>query len=641
VTVMNLLAPLGLFFALFIPAVILLYLLKLKRVDMPISSTLLWRRSLEDLKANTPFQKLRRNLLLLLQLAVISLLTLALARPVLNLGGLQGQSFIVLIDHSASMSATDVKPSRLEAAKRKAIELVNDMSLGDRMMVVSFSKGARVLSPFDQDKASLRRVIQAIPPTDTPTEVEEAFRIAASAAEVAVNPEVFVFSDGEFTIPSGAWSGRMNLRYVPVGESGENAGIVDLVVRKDFTLEGRYEILVGIQNFGQQEREIYLDLWGEGEAAGAIASPAAAEPAELRTERKLMDSRKFTLGPGALNTIIFKDPGTFPRKIDLLLDSPDALVADNQAWALIPQEKEIQILLVTKGNYYLQRVLNLNPQARLFVTTPAAFSRPETYDLIVFDSFSPPALFAGNYVFINQIPPLPEWSIGEEIRLPALVDWNRTHPLTRYLNLDNLVINQCRNIGIPAWAEVIAESRETPLIVAFQDQEIKGVVIAFDIYDSDWPLRVSYPIFFSNLVNWFHAEAGLSNGMKKTGEILVLDPPEDLRQPVLLSPPPPLPEQTFMFTGTAPVYYDKTTARGIYEYRTGTGIRKLYAVNLLSPQESQIAPRPSLDLQGTEVEGETAAVAANREIWRNLALAALLVLVIEWFVYVKRAKYAY
>jgi len=154
-------------------------------------------------------------------------------------------------------------------------------------------------------------------------------------------------------------------------------------------------------------------------------------------------------------------------------------------------------------------------------------------------------------------------------------------------------------------------------------------------------LRVSYPIFFSNLVNWFHAEAGLSNGMKKTGEILVLDPPEDLRQPVLLSPPPPLPEQTFMFTGTAPVYYDKTTARGIYEYRTGTGIRKLYAVNLLSPQESQIAPRPSLDLQGTEVEGETAAVAANREIWRNLALAALLVLVIEWFVYVKRAKYAY
>jgi len=641
VTIMNFVAPLGLLFALFLPAVILLYLLKLKRIDMPISSTLLWRRSLEDLKANTPFQKLRRNLLLFLQLAVISLLTLALARPVLNLGGLRGQSFIVLIDNSASMSATDVKPNRLEAAKRQAIELVNDMSLGDRMMVVSFSQGARVLTPFDQDKASLRRVIQNIAPADTPTEVEEAFRVAASAAEVAANPEVFIFSDGRFPIPADALPGRINPRYVPVGESGENIGIVDLVVRKDFTLEGRYEILAGIQNFGQQEHEIYLDLWGEGEAAGEVASSTAAPSGQPQTERKLMDSRKITLGPGAVDTIIFKDPGTFPRQIEVILDSPDALAADNHAWALIPQEKEIQVLLVTKGNYYLQRVLNLNPQARLFVTTPEAFSRPENYGLIVFDSFSPPALIAGNYVFINQIPPLPDWSIGDAIQLPALVDWNRTHPLTRYLNLDNLVINRCRNIGIPAWAEVIAESRETPLIAAFQDQEIQGVVIAFDIYDSDWPLRVSYPIFFSNLINWFHAEAGMSNGMKKTGEILVLDPPEDLTQPAVLSPPRPLQEQIFTFTGANPIYFDKTTARGIYEYRTGGGIRKQYAVNLLSPQESQIAPQPSLNLQGTEVEGEAASVAANREIWRNLALAALLVLLIEWFVYVKRAKYAY
>ena len=105
---MNFLAPLGFFFALFIPAVIILYLLKLKRIDMPISSTLLWRISLDDLKANTPFQKLKKNLLLFLQLLIIAILTFAVARPVLRLGGLEGQSFIVLLDCSASMSATDV-----------------------------------------------------------------------------------------------------------------------------------------------------------------------------------------------------------------------------------------------------------------------------------------------------------------------------------------------------------------------------------------------------------------------------------------------------------------------------------------------------------------------------------------------------
>ena len=83
---MNFLNPSALFFAFFIPAVIVLYLLKLKRTDLQIPSTLLWRRSLEDLKANTPFQKLKRNLLLLLQLIIIALLTFAVARPVLQLG---------------------------------------------------------------------------------------------------------------------------------------------------------------------------------------------------------------------------------------------------------------------------------------------------------------------------------------------------------------------------------------------------------------------------------------------------------------------------------------------------------------------------------------------------------------------------
>ncbi len=642
---MNFLAPIGFFFALFIPAVILLYLLKLKRIDTPISSTLLWRKSLEDLKANTPFQKLKRNLLLLLQLAVLFLLTFALVRPVLRLGGLQGQSFIVLIDASASMSATDVKPSRLETAKRKAIDLVEDMSMGDRMMVVSFAGGARVLSPFEQSKAVLRRLIQNIQPSDARTKIDDAFRIARSAADVAVNPEIIVLSDGQFSIPPEFTPGESKFRYVPIGETAENMGIVDLVVRKDFTLEERYEVLAGIQNTGLQEREVYVELWGEGAIASATETSATGAVSALspppQPERQLMDARKMTLPPASSEAILFKDTGAFPEKIEVVLDSGDSFDVDNHAWAIIPREKSVDVLLVTNGNYYLQRVLNLLPRVRLFTTTPVQYARPEEYDLIVFDSYAPPALIGGNYLFINAVPPLPEWTLGDELPLPAIVDWNPTHPLTRYLSFENLIVSKCRIIGAPPWVETILESRETPLIAAFQQNEIRGVVTNFDIYQSTWPRQVSFPIFFTNLINWFQSGEGLAAYMKKTGDVIALDPPAASEQKAVMIVPPPDKSVELAFAGGTPIYFDKTAHRGIYEYRVDGALRKRYAVNLLSPEESVILPKESLTIQDAEVVGDPSAVEANREIWRSLAVAALLVLMLEWWVYVKRARYAF
>ena len=124
-----------------IPPLVLLYFLKLRRKPLSISSTFLWKRAVEDLQVNAPFQKLRNNLLLFLQLLILVLAILALWRPVLDMPQGREKTLIFMIDQSASMSAIEAGGAlRLELAKEEARRLVNALGEEDRAMIISFAR---------------------------------------------------------------------------------------------------------------------------------------------------------------------------------------------------------------------------------------------------------------------------------------------------------------------------------------------------------------------------------------------------------------------------------------------------------------------------------------------------------------------
>ena len=114
--------PLALLGLLFIPAVVAMYLLKLRRDEAVVPSTLLWQRLVADVEANAPWQRLRRSLLLLLQLLLVAILALLAARPFLERPAGLARDIVLVVDTSASMGATDVVPDRLTAAKAAAID---------------------------------------------------------------------------------------------------------------------------------------------------------------------------------------------------------------------------------------------------------------------------------------------------------------------------------------------------------------------------------------------------------------------------------------------------------------------------------------------------------------------------------------
>ena len=138
--------PLALLGLLFVPAVVAMYLLKLRREETPVPSTLLWQRLVADVEANAPWQRLRRSLLLLLQLLLVLVLVLLAARPFLERPAGLARDIVLVVDTSASMGATDVQPDRLAAAKDAAIDALKDLPTGGKVSVIEAGRTARIVS---------------------------------------------------------------------------------------------------------------------------------------------------------------------------------------------------------------------------------------------------------------------------------------------------------------------------------------------------------------------------------------------------------------------------------------------------------------------------------------------------------------
>src|SRR5688572_1724345 len=159
---MSFLSPLALLGLLFVPLVLAMYLLKLRRDRQVVPSTLLWQKLLTDVEANAPWQRLRKSLLLLLQLLLVALLALLAARPFLERpAGLAGD-VVVVIDTSASMGATDVPPNRLTEAKALVIEKLKDLPANGTVSVIAAGQTARVVVSGTTDLGRVRAAIDGI-----------------------------------------------------------------------------------------------------------------------------------------------------------------------------------------------------------------------------------------------------------------------------------------------------------------------------------------------------------------------------------------------------------------------------------------------------------------------------------------------
>jgi len=621
---MRFLNPAAFLFALLVPLVVLLYLLKLKRREVIVSAVLLWRRSIEDLTANAPFQKLRRNLLLLLQILFILLVVFLLARPYLRAGATTGISYIVLIDASASMQATDMDGrSRLEAARDLAVQLVDGMKPGDRMMIMSFAKGTEVVENWTPDGETLRAALQRIEASDLSTDLSEALNIALTLSRTEPNCSIRVLSDGAFPdLPEIQVDEEQEIRFMSVGVTGENIGITRVGAARVSEEYHGYDVLAGVQNFAGESRRVVVEFWRGDE---------------------LLDAKEVALEPLGWSDAVFSGLSGVEGVVELRLspaageDEVDVFPADDRAWTVIPERRAAETLLVSAGNPVLENVLAVDPCLRVTRVPPESFDGSVPVDLVVFDAFGPPTLRPGRYLFFGVTPPVADIVGAGTESSPIVVDWDRTHPLNRFVSYDNVRIEEALRIELLDPTESLVESSGGPLLAAFErDGGVRGVYVGFDVLRSDWPLRFSFPVFVGNAANWLLG-GNVARGEHQfhTGEAIPIETEQAggrVRVVDVIGESHVIelgPEETV-------AYFARTDRAGIYTARSGSGEIMRYAVNLASPEESDIRPRGNLDVGNSRIAASDEPLRHNVEIWKPLAIAGLFLLGLEWWVYTRK-----
>ncbi len=461
---MRLLSPLALLYIPLVALVLLLARRHIVRARRTVATLFLWHGADPQRLQPTVRLRLRRRLLLLIQACLLLSLVFALAQPSLTLSR---PRVAFLIDTSASMGARQQGGTRLDAARQRAEETARTLLAGTGIDLWSEDLSAPVASGVDQQQ--LRSALPRLTTIDGPVDI--AAGVAAIRAASGPWIPIVVFSDA---VPVDL--GDAHLRWNTVGEAVPNVAITSLAARQLREPAAVTEVVVGIHNFGDQDVEAPFELERDGKA--------------IATERPRVRARSMT-------TATLRLPVIDAVIISARLLNADALVADNVRYAVIPQSSRDRALLITSGNFFLERALRSISSVDLDIAEPDESHRTDGYDFVVCDGCEG----ASGTLPTLVLPSGPSSGESEPLRLVAA-----NHPLARFIQASGLRAVPTTGERLLEGSNVIARAGNLPALVAFETPGRRLVELRVDLRQSPFVLTPAFPILISNAVAWLTRE---------------------------------------------------------------------------------------------------------------------------------------
>lgn len=590
--------------------IVALYLLRMRRKDFLVPATFLWPERQDEVRANSLFQRLRFNWLMILQLLALALLVFGLARWQVREQGLAGKVTVVVLDTSASMKASDVAPNRFAVAVAAVREMVAKMQAGDQMALISAGPSAKVIFPLSDDPARMNAALKSLACTDSESDLGEALRLGTALVGGIDGSKIVLVSDGCAEPVENFSPGKSELLYQMVGTSGNNLAIQALGTAEG--QDGR-SLYVGVKNFGSRQAKATVTVYSDG-------NPLFSSQAIINANSTWGSTVSAPAGANLYQAKVTSD---------------DLLKADNEMVIPASEGASLRVLLLTQGNLFLERALSLDPR----VTLDRAESVPETvvagspgkpvYDLVVFDGPKEVAVKAKAVLNFGSAGPASPVTATGQAKKPSFYQ-AESHRIVADAGLDSVYIDQCEKVSPKGGAKVLADGSSGPLVV-YSQGAVHQIYVAFRPLESDWPLQTGFPVFIGNVLDTLATDTDRGVRQVRTGQSVSFLATEQNTLPVRLPG-----GQTLQIRPTGGRYYVRAF-ESVGKYVVGgSGSPTTVYANLRSDTESAIQPNEAFQAGGGSVVGKRS-TDRFADLWKPLAILALLVLCGEWLLFARRS----
>lgn len=670
--------------------IVALYILKVRLRRVPVSTNLFWKQIFEEKPPRALWQQFRHWWSLLLQLLLLLLIVLALANPYFSWQSLRARRLVIVVDNSASMRATDVHATRLDAAKKAAAEIIDGLRFQDELSIVLSGESPKVVASMTGHSPTLHEALRRIEFSDCPTSVQPAVELARKLIGNHLHGEIVVFTDGCFDedainpdgleevdstdrpvaksdavdntadVESKAKS-EPTVEYRLFSSDTSNIGITQFQVRRSLTDPLGYETLISVKNASSVAASCRIELTLDDIPIDVLPVNLQPEEQWARTlEKTSLEGGIVTATLTQITTVGAEDPTATSAAANLanaptnqaMSDSlgSDGLETDNKAWAILPTRTIQKVLIVTTGNLFLEKVFEANRLVEVSVVSAFPAIWPED-SLVILHGRIPEQFPQGNVFVIDPIGNCEYWEAGQRLENPLITDQDSSSPLMRHLRFDNVVVPEARELVFGSCPQVLASTATGVPIFAIVPRAVgKCLVLTVSLDSSDLAFRTAFPIMVSNALGWFSGDMAEIVPSASSGGVVKIPLSTSANQSLqLISPlkkrfgvtPVPVPDDA---SGAAAVTAGPLNEVGLWtltssEIRTSADdqaahANAMVAVNLASSEESDLRPR-ALKLP-TAAKGTQISRWLSRPLWIYLTLFAVILTCIEWVLYQRR-----